>query len=227
MRRDMVKPFRRGGGAIWWGRVYAPAHLKAKRKELAALGFELKSDLAFSLRTTSLSEAKAKLAVKASEAVERWKHLEQALKDGPVALDTADQWAVATAITKRLIEAHKDHAGAIFEKAGMIAPETWKRILGVSDGLAGAIMGEVDKELAALGLIVTPKSRRGIGDKLVGYDSKAAALAISDAKLSRQDRPKVQWTSSGDLENIVAALNHMGKGMTSATSRQSRSIGNG
>ena len=200
----MAKPGKRKGSNNFQFRRAAPNDIWVKRKQLAALGLVVKREVTQTLRTSDPREAKLIQAELSAEWDARWKRWRETLARGPQALDERQQWAVATSATRRVLDDYQKRTGERFDWRHSAKATRWKQLLGASERLAGAIMALVDRELDALGLVVTAKVRRAIGDKLVGYDPEGVRAAIDKHKGAGE--PQVAWQDVGDLERAVEAL---------------------
>lgn len=200
----MAKPGKRKGSKNLQFRRAAPNDIWAKRKQLTALGLIVKREVTQTLGTSEPREAKRLQAELSAEWDARWQRWRETLASGPQVLDERQQWAVATAITRRVLDDYQKRTGERFDWRHSAKAARWKQLLGVSERIAGTIMALVDRELDALGLVVAAKVRHAIGDKLVGYDPEAVRAAIEKHKGAGE--PQVAWQDVGDLERAVEAL---------------------
>lgn len=200
----MAKPGKRKGSNNFQFRRAAPNDIWVKRKQLAALGLVVKREVTQTLKTSEPHEAKLLQAELSAEWDSRWKRWRETLASGPQVLDERQQWAVATLITQRVLDDYQKRTGERFDWKHSAKATRWGQLLGASERLAGAIIALVDRELDALGLVVTAKVRRAIGDKLVGYDTEAVRAAIKIHK--GVGEPQVAWQDVGDLERAVETL---------------------
>ena len=158
------------------------------------------------LGTKSLSEAKARQGTMHVEAETRWQQYRELLQYGPRELTDGEVMAVVTRIAVGALEAPRMAQDLPATWKTSVNDDKWKRVLGATERLAGAVMAEVDRELAALGLVVTAKDRRRIGDKLVGYDPVGAAAAAKAKQAGTETDLKVGY--EGELDRIAGALEY-------------------
>lgn len=196
--------FKRNGSSNFHYRQRTPQDILRNRNKLEALGIRVTGEVGGSLGTSDKREAKTREAEKLAEWGAQWERWREALTKGPRELDVAQQWAVVTRIALGLLDSYVASGGPAFDWKGASKAERMKRLLGAAEGLAGATMRAVDRELSALGLVVSQKTRRAIGDKLVGYDSKAVRSALKESKGKR--KLSVRWPDEGDLERIAEVL---------------------
>ena len=201
----MAKPFKRKASSIPQFRRSTPLDLWKERDKLALLGITVRREVTKSLATADMREAKARQAALTAEWDRRWESWRKALTDGPVNLTDKQQWATVRLITSKLLNAHEERTGQPFDWAGCDSTTAWRHLLGGTDRQAAAVMKLIDDEVEALGIVVVASSRQGIGDKLVGYSSRAVEVALRTASATGSD-PLVQWDDEGDLRRVVIAL---------------------
>ena len=201
----MAKPFKRKASSLKQFRRATPLDLWKQRDKLVSMGISVQREVNKSLGTADMREAKVAHARLSAEWDRRWESWRKALVDGPVNLTDKQQWAIVRLITSKLLNAHEERTGKPFDWARSDSTTAWWHLLGGTDRPAAAVMRLVDVELDALGIVVVASSRRGIGDKLVGYSPSAVRDALRKAGEMQSD-PVVQWDDEGDLRRVVTSL---------------------